>query len=84
MLPPSGGRAERRGLCKRVRGLKVLPPSGGRAERRGQRVHFFGFWLLKVIGVGRWSGAMVLSGCEAFFLRLGLLPAGLGTDSIEN
>ena len=36
MLPPSGGRAERRGQCKRVKGLKVLPPSGGRAERRGQ------------------------------------------------
>ena len=36
MLPPSGGRAERRGRYGRVEGLKVLPPSGGRAERRGR------------------------------------------------
>ena len=41
VLPPSGGRAERRGLCKRVRGLKVMPPTGGRAERRGAKSAFF-------------------------------------------
>ena len=35
MLPPSGGRAERRGRYGRVEGLKVLPPSGGASGAEG-------------------------------------------------